>query len=90
MTSEFLVLSQRDLREVMGFADYAEAVTEGFQLLAERRCESPVPTEIPVQYGTFHIKARDEMVQRGSSRPELPCLRHLGFGKHSDPSQKGG
>jgi alanine dehydrogenase len=57
MTSEFLILSQRDLREVMRFADYVEAVAEGFQLLAERRCESPVPTEIPVLHGTFHIKA---------------------------------
>jgi len=56
MTNEFLVLSQRDLREVMRFADYVEAVTEGFQLLAEGRCESPVPTEIAVQNGTFHIK----------------------------------
>jgi hypothetical protein len=28
MTSEFLILSQRDLREAMRFADYVEAVTE--------------------------------------------------------------
>jgi alanine dehydrogenase len=57
MTNEFLILSQRDLRELMRFADYVEAVAEGFQLLAEGRCESPVPTEIPVQDGTFHVKA---------------------------------
>ena len=35
MTDEFLILSQRDLREVMTFADYVDAVTEGFQLLAK-------------------------------------------------------
>jgi alanine dehydrogenase len=57
MTDEFLILSQRDLGEVMTFADYVEAVTEALQLLAEGRCQSPVPIEIPVQHGTFHIKA---------------------------------
>src|SRR5215813_2186938 len=57
MTTEFLVLSRHDLREVMHFADYVAAVTEGFQLLEEGRCESPIPTEIPVQDGTFHVKA---------------------------------
>jgi ornithine cyclodeaminase/alanine dehydrogenase len=40
----------------MRFADYVESVAEGFQLIAEGRCESPVPTEIPVQDGTFHVK----------------------------------
>jgi alanine dehydrogenase len=57
MTDEFLILSQCDLREVMTFADYVEAVTEAFQLLAEGRCQSPAPIEIPAQHGTFHIKA---------------------------------
>ena len=57
MTDEFLILSQRDLREVMTFADYVEAVTEAFQLLAQGRCQAPVPIEIPAQHGTLHIKA---------------------------------
>ena len=57
MTNEFLILSQHDLREVMDFGDYVEAVTEGFRLLAEGRCESPVPIEVLAQHGTFHIKA---------------------------------
>jgi len=41
MTEEFLILSQRDLREVMTFADDVEAVTEAFQLRAQSRCQSP-------------------------------------------------
>jgi hypothetical protein len=53
----FLVLSRSDLRALMQFDDYAEAVAEAFQLLAEGRCLSPVPTEIPAQDGTFHTKA---------------------------------
>jgi alanine dehydrogenase len=53
---DFLILSRRDLRELMRFADYVEAVAEGFQLLARGRCQSPVPTEIAVEDGTFHVK----------------------------------
>ena len=41
----------------MRFEDYVEAVAEGFRLLAQGRCQSPVPTEIPARDGTFHIKA---------------------------------
>jgi alanine dehydrogenase len=54
---EFLILPRRDLREVMRFGDYVQAVAEGFQLLAQGRCESPVPTEVPTHHGTFHIKS---------------------------------
>jgi len=53
----FLVLSRSDLRALMQFDDYVEAVAEAFQLFAEGRCLSPVPTEIPAQDGTFHTKA---------------------------------
>src|SRR5258708_18747643 len=56
MTDEFLILSQRDLREVMTFADYVEAVTEAFQLLAQGRCQSPVPIEIPPNRAPFTSK----------------------------------
>jgi len=57
VTDEFVILSQRDLGELMTFTDYVEAVTEGFQLLAQGRCESPLPIEIAGQYGTFRVKA---------------------------------
>src|SRR5829696_6807037 len=53
---DFLVLSRRDLQEVMSFADYVDAVAEGFELLAHGRCQSPIPTEIREERGTFHIK----------------------------------
>jgi ornithine cyclodeaminase/alanine dehydrogenase-like protein (mu-crystallin family) len=56
MMDEFLVLSQRDLAAAMRFGDYVEAVAEGFRLLAEGRCASPVPTQIDVEHGAFHLK----------------------------------
>ena len=49
-----LVLSSHDLQTVMRFDDYVDAVAEGFQMLAEGRCESPVPMHINVADGTFH------------------------------------
>jgi len=52
-----LVLSSHDLQTVMRFDDYVDAVAEGFQMLAEGRCESPVPIQINVAGGTFHAKA---------------------------------
>ena len=55
--SDLLVLSRSDLRALMRFDDYVEAVAEAFRLLARGGCQSPVPTEIPAQHGTFHIKA---------------------------------
>jgi alanine dehydrogenase len=54
---ELIVLSRSDLRALMGLGDYVKAVGEAFQLLAEGRSQAPVPTEIPVERGTFHIKA---------------------------------
>src|SRR5215467_14335048 len=56
-SKNFLVLSQRDLQALMRFADYVDAVAEGFRLLAEGRCESPVPLHVNVAGGTFHAKA---------------------------------
>src|SRR5215217_8114335 len=55
--SDLLVLSRSDLRALMRFDDYVEAVNEAFRLLARGGCQSPIPTEIPAQHGTFHIKA---------------------------------
>jgi ornithine cyclodeaminase/alanine dehydrogenase-like protein (mu-crystallin family) len=53
---EFIILSQQDLRAAMRFDDYVEAVADGFRLLAEGRCASPVPTQIDVAHGAFHLK----------------------------------
>ena len=55
--SDLLVLSRSDLRALMRFDDYVDAVAEAFRLLARGGCQSPTPTEIPAQHGTFHIKA---------------------------------
>ena len=55
-THGLLVLSQRDLRQVMDFGDYVAAVAEGFRLLAEGRCAAPVPAHLGVEHGTFHVK----------------------------------
>lgn len=54
--NDFIILSQQDLRTSMRFGDYVDAVAEGFRLLAEGRCASPVPTQIDVAHGAFHIK----------------------------------
>jgi len=52
-----LILSSQDLQAVMRFDDYVDAVAEAFQMLAEGRCESPVPLQVNVPDGTFHAKA---------------------------------
>ena len=53
---DFIILSQQDLRAAMRFGDYVKAVAEGFRLLAEGGCASPVPTQIDVAQGAFHVK----------------------------------
>jgi ornithine cyclodeaminase/alanine dehydrogenase-like protein (mu-crystallin family) len=53
----FRILSQRDLQALMRFGDYVDAVADGFRLLAEGRCSSPVPLHVHVPHGTFHGKA---------------------------------
>src|SRR5215475_2794737 len=52
-----LILSCQDLQTVMRFDDYVDAVAEAFRMLAEGRCESPVPLQVSVTDGTFHAKA---------------------------------
>ena len=52
-----LILSSQDLQTVMQFDDYVDAVAEAFRMLAEGRCESPVPLQVSVTDGTFHAKA---------------------------------
>src|SRR5262249_47687552 len=63
-SAAILILSSHDLQAVMRFDDYVDAVAEGFQMLAEGRCESPVPMQINVPDGTFHAKAAS--LPRGS------------------------
>lgn len=53
----FVILSRDQLRAVMRFGDYVEAVADGFALLAQGRCESPVPLHLSAEHGTFHVKA---------------------------------
>ena len=60
-----LILSSRDLQTVMRFDDYVDAVAEAFRMLAEGRCESPVPLQVSVTDGTFHAKAASLPVGSG-------------------------
>ncbi|MFZ1211415.1 MAG: hypothetical protein WAN94_25240, partial [Pseudolabrys sp.] len=47
-----LILSSKDLQTAMRFDDYVDAVAEAFRMLAEGRCESPVPLQVSVTDGT--------------------------------------
>ena len=60
-----LILSSQDLQTVMRFDDYVDAVAEAFRMLAEGRCESPVPLQVSVTDGTFHAKAASLPVGSG-------------------------
>ncbi len=55
--NDIVVLSRSDLRAVMGFGDYVEAVADGFRQLAEGGSEAPVPLHMSTEHGTFHVKA---------------------------------
>jgi alanine dehydrogenase len=55
--NEILLLSDRDLRELMPFDDCVAAVAEAFRLLAEGHVISPLPMELHGGGGTFHVKA---------------------------------
>src|SRR4051812_5340181 len=52
-----VVLSGSELRALMAFGDYVEAVAEGFRMYAEARAASPLPLHIPAEDGGFHVKA---------------------------------
>jgi len=54
---DIVVLSQSDLRAVMAFGDYVEAVADGFRQLAEGGSEAPVPLHMSARHGSFHVKA---------------------------------
>jgi hypothetical protein len=53
---EVIILFRQDLRAAMRFGDYVKAVADGFRLFAEGRYASPVPTQIDVAHGAFHLK----------------------------------
>src|SRR5258707_14594670 len=53
---EFIILSRQDLRAAMRFGDSVEAVADGFRLLAESRCASPVPAQTGGAPGAFPLK----------------------------------
>src|SRR5262245_28047447 len=87
-----LILSCQDLQTVMQFDDYVDAVAEAFRMLAEGRCESPVPLQVSVTNGTFHAKAASLPVGPGyvavkvngnfpdnRSRHELPTIQGVVF-----------
>jgi alanine dehydrogenase len=54
--SQILVLSGRELRDVMTFGDYIEAVEQAFRLHGEGRSISPPPLHIAAEGGGFHAK----------------------------------
>ena len=51
------VLSGADLRGLMRFGDYVEAVAEAFRLHADGQSVLPPPMHIPADRGGFHVKA---------------------------------
>ena len=56
--TELLVLSGEDLRRLMRFEDYIDAVAAAFALHADGKSFAPAPVQIPGSAeGTFHIKA---------------------------------
>lgn len=82
--SELLILARDDLAALMGFADYVEAVAEGFRLHLEVGGAAPPPMQIAANGGAFHVKAAT--LPRGSGYvavkinanfPENPRRREL-------------
>src|SRR3954452_13915741 len=82
--SELLILARDDLAALMGFADYVEAVAEGFRLHLEVGGAAPPPMQIAANGCAFHVKAAT--LPRGSGYvavkinanfPENPRRREL-------------
>src|SRR3954453_6761616 len=58
LMAELLVLCGEDLRRLMRFEDYIDAVAAAFALHADGKSFAPAPVQIPGSAeGTFHIKA---------------------------------
>src|ERR1043165_3502998 len=56
-TSDIIVLSGADLRRLMRFGDYVEAVADAFRRQDEGASVLPDPMHIPGDGGGFHVKA---------------------------------
>jgi ornithine cyclodeaminase/alanine dehydrogenase len=87
--SDLLVLSRSDLRALMRFDDYVEAVAEAFRLLARGGCQSPIPTEIPAQHGNLPYQGRRaaarSRLRGGEDQRQLP----LNKARHGLPTIQG-
>ena len=51
-----LIVTRRDIRRLMGSADYLEAVELAFRAAEVGKASSPMPMHLPVARGTFHTK----------------------------------
>jgi ornithine cyclodeaminase/alanine dehydrogenase-like protein (mu-crystallin family) len=54
---ETLVLTGRDVRELLGFEECIDAVEDAFRLYAEGRSLAPGVLSVPSKEGKFHVKA---------------------------------
>ncbi len=59
-----LIITQSDIRRVMGHADFLEAVELGFRAEAMGKASSPMPMEILVSRGAFHAKGASISLRR--------------------------
>src|SRR5438045_6389014 len=60
-----LVLSREDLRSLLAFEDYVEAVSEAFRLHAQGKAVTPPPLQLDAVDGTFHVKAASLPIGNG-------------------------
>jgi ornithine cyclodeaminase/alanine dehydrogenase-like protein (mu-crystallin family) len=51
-----LIITRRDIRRLLGPADFLEAVELGFQAAAMGKASSPLPMHLPMARGGFHAK----------------------------------
>lgn len=51
-----LIITRRDIRRLLGPADFLEAVELGFQAAAMGKASSPLPMHVPMARGGFHAK----------------------------------
>ena len=76
LAGDIMVLTQTDLRGLMRFGDYVEAVAEAFRLHADGESVLPPPMHIPAEGGGFHVKAASlggyVAVKTNSNFPENP------------------
>lgn len=59
-----LIITRRDIRRVMGPADYLAAVEIAFRAAAMGKAHSPMPMEVPRTRGVFHAKGASLWLER--------------------------